>query len=187
MGLFNMFGRRNNDKNNTNNDIDKIEVYRNIVKLIDTKGVIGERINKCFDDPKAYFNEYRDNYDDRCIEEDEDIDTIIWIGMVDAFMDNNLLVEMDWKVELEEFVYCIESIIGDKSLPVEETWFNEEGDITQWVAILNEKWAASGYVLADIDIDSDSYCVFITDRQSYEKLVAEARSAGHRIDLAQNM
>lgn len=187
MGLFNMFGGQNNDKDNADNDSEKIEAYRNIVKLIDTKDVVGERLNRCFNDPKAYFNEYRDNYDDRCMDEDEDNDTIIWIGMVDAFQDNGLLVEMDWKVELEDFVYCIKSIIGDKSLPIEETWFNDEGDITQWAAILNEKWDAAGYVLADMDIDSDSYCVFITDRQSYEKLVTEAESAGHRIDLTQNM
>lgn len=187
MGLFNMFGRRNNDKDNTNNDIDKIEVYRNIVKLIDTNDVVSERLNKCFDDPKAYFNEYRDNYDDRCMEEDEDNDTIIWIGMVDAFQDNDLLVEMDWKVERDDFVYCIKGILGDKSLPIEETWFDEEEEFTQWATILNEKWAASGYVLADMDIDSDSYCVFITDMETYEKLVTEARKAGQRIDLAQNM
>ena len=159
MGLFNMFGRRNNDKDNTNNDIDKIEVYRNIVKLIDTNGVVSERLNKCFDDPKAYFNEYRDNYDDRCMEE----------------------------VERDDFVYCIKGILGDKSLPIEETWFDEEEEFTQWATILNEKWAASGYVLADMDIDSDSYCVFITDMETYEKLVTEARKAGQRIDLAQNM
>ena len=90
-------------------------------------------------------------------------------------------------MERDDFVYCIKGILGDKSLPIEETWFDEEEEFTQWATILNEKWAAAGYVLADMDIDSDSYCVFITDMETYEKLVTEAQKAGQRIDLAQNM
>lgn len=183
MGLFNMFGGRNNEKDNTDN-FDKIEAYRNIIKLIDSKGATTERLSKCFEDPKAYFNEYRDCYDDRCMEEDEDEDTIIWIGMVDAFQDNNLLAELDWKEEKDEFVYCLKDLLGDKSLPIDEAWFDEDGEFTQWAAILNEKWAAAGYVLAAMDIDSDSYCVFVTDLESYGKLVSEAEKAGHRIYMA---
>ena len=200
MGFLKLFGghkdNSDNNKNDTgshkevdnmNIDPEKIDAYRNIVKLIDVNGATADRLEKCFADPRVYYHEYQEKYDDRFIGEDDDIDLIVWIGMVDAFQDNGLLEEMDWKVEIDEFIGCVSNILNDKPLTINEDWFDEDDGIPEWGEMLNSKWSDAGYVLAGIDIDSDSYCMFITDKDSYNKLVTEAQKAGHRIALAENM
>ena len=184
MGFFDkVFKGVENIKDEMNNYTERIDAYRNILKMIDVNGVTAERLEKCFADPKAYYDEYAENYDNRWTKRDADNDTIIWLGMLDALEDNDLIVEFDWKVELEDFIYGLGFIRND-AVPLEESWFDEDGEFTEWAALINEKWEAIGYVLADFCISSDSYCSFITTKETFDKLAAEAKKAGQKIELA---
>ena len=92
-----------------------------------------------------------------------------------------VIFELDFKEELSEFVYAIEDLIEDRSLEFAEEWFDEESDISEWAKIINYKWSGSGYVLACIDIDSDSYCLFVINNDDYKIIADEANKIGHRI------
>ena len=73
------------------------------------------------------------------------------------------------------------------SLEIEESRFQQQDSIPQWCEILDKKWEKSGYVLAAFDIDSDSYVMFICQKNFLKKLKALAESLGFRIDLSMNM
>ena len=94
-----------------------------------------------------------------------------------------MVFELDFKEELSEFVYAIEDLIEDRSLEFAEEWFDEESDISEWAKIINYKWSGSGYVLACIDIDSDSYCLFVINNDDYKIIADEANKIGHRIKV----
>ena len=85
-----------------------------------------------------------------------------WLGMVDILIKNNYVCERDYKDELEDFLYFVQELKGIKSndLTLEEDWFEENADITDWCSIIDSKWASEGMCIAAIDIDSDSYVIF---------------------------
>jgi len=64
---------------------------------------------------------------------------------------------------------------------------NEDDDITVWAKAINDVWQESGYVFAALEIDGDEFDTFVCTKSDYEKLVALAKSIGHRIDMVQNL
>ena len=183
MGFFDKLKKKKtNSKENSNNEfVSDSESYKKIVSLIDKQGNALDDLSSCIDNPREYYMINKETYEDRGIFEDEDLDTIIWLGIVDYFLEKEVVFELDFKEELSEFVYAIEDLIEDRSLEFAEEWFDEESDISEWVKIINYKWSGSGYVLACIDIDSDSYCLFVINNDDYKIIADEANKIGHRI------
>ena len=176
MGFLDKFKKNTPQEEPVNTD-----AYKRIVNLIDDKNKTYDALVSCIENPKAYYADNRDSYEERCLDESTDVNTIIWIGLVDGFIDNELMYELDYKDEAEEFSACVKALAGERALTVNDDWFDGDGDITVWAEILNDKWKESDYVLAAMDIDSDSYCIFLINSGSYEELVSEAKKTGHRI------
>ena len=93
-------------------------------------------------------------------------------------------IEFDWKEELSDFIQGIERIAPD-SLSIDYTQFDESDDITVWAQIITELWG--NYVIASIDIDSDSYVTFVCKKDEFKLLSNAANKTNHRIALTQNM
>ena len=187
MGIFDkLFSNSKADNSDGGKPINS-DAYKKIVSIIDFNGAATALAYDCIDDPTGYYEKNKDMYEERSVTDGNDLNLIIWLGLVDIFIEKDLMVEMDYKVELIDFVYCINNIVSDDFLNIEEEWFDSEEDISTWSAIVNEKWESLGYVLACMDIDSDSYCTFIAKTKEYDILTEEAAKTGHRIDSAQNM
>lgn len=183
MGFLNKWKKKEKSDLPDNNDSN----YRNIVDLFDVDTDTRTVLEQCIENPSGFYQEHADQYEERGLEDSADNDTIIWLGMVDAFIETGKLFEFDYSVELEDFIYGMSEIIPENSLHIDENQLDEDSDITEWTKILSEQWSDEGYVIAAMDIDSDSYCIFIPTREIFDKLVVEAEKTGHRIDLAQNM
>lgn len=164
-----------------------ISHYRTIIDLFEVDADTRTLLEQCIKSPDHFHQEYVDQYEERGLEDSDDDDTIIWLGMVDAFIEAGKLFEFDYSVERDDFVYGMHEIIPGNNLHIDENQLDEDSDITEWTKILSEQWSEEGYVIAAMDIDSDSYCIFISVRETFDKLVMEAEKTGHRIDLAQNM
>lgn len=175
MGLFDKIF--SNGKTTIN---ERIQSYREIVDIL------GLNIDDCryIDDPRAYYNENRDVFIERGIEDNTDDETIIWFGIVNEMISTGKVIEFDWKEELDEFIYGIERI-APKSLLINNAVLDESEDITKWAQIITESW--SDHVIASIDIDSDSYVTFVCKKDELKLLSDAANKTNHRIALTQNM
>ena len=182
MGFFDKF--KGNAKETKVNE--QITAYKKIIELLDVDADIADKLNSCINAPHVYYEENAEAYLDRGIASNTDDDTIIWIGIVDILIEQGKMFEFDYKVELEDFSYGIQEI-NNNNLIFDEDCLDEDSDITEWLKILSDEWMKSGYIIAGMDIDSDSYCAFITTRNAFDKLVIEAEKTGHKIALAQDM
>ena len=163
------------------------EVYTRIVQLLTEDGSIHDAIENCLESPWSYFEENIDRYDERGIDEDETEETIIWPGIADELIDANEAIELDWNPELEDFSYFMKSLADKKNLRVEDDWFDEEDTITNWFSILDRKWETAGFCVGGIDIDSDSYVLFICKEETLKELTEWSNRIDQRIDHAKNL
>lgn len=140
-------------------------------------------------DPVPYFEAHREQYAERGITSAEDVDTICWLGLVDCLLKYGCICERDYKDSASDFTWAIQHqepvIMHD--LIVRELWFDEEKAVPDWCAVLDEKWAKQGYCVGALDIDSDSYVLFVTTKERLAKLEEVSREAGHRIAAAKTM
>ena len=183
MGVFDFLGNSADEKNRI------VDIAKEI--SVNDKAVIAE-MEKCLNDTELYVEENEDRFLERGIEVEEvedDVEEVRWIAMVDILEANGYVCERDWKDELEDFVYFVGNLKGTKSrgLSIEAEWFEEEADVVEWCAVLDEKWAAEGVGVAAIDIDSDSYVLFPYEVEVLDKLCDLAEQLERRIDLVQNM
>lgn len=163
------------------------EVYTRIVQLLTEDGSIHDAIENCLESPWSYFEENIDRYDERGIDEDETEENIIWIGIADELLDANEAVELDWNPELEDFSYFMKSLADKKNLQMEDDWFDEEDTITNWCSILDRRWEIEGFCVGGIDIDSDSYVLFICKVETLKELREWSNRIDQRIDHAMNL
>lgn len=146
-------------------------------------------VTVCVKDPAAYFEAHREQFLQRVILSAEDPALICWLGLADALEAREHVCERDWEDEKEDFLYFLGKLTGMKrfGLELQPDWLDEEGGISQWAAILDEKWAATQCCAACMDIDNDSYVLFPCAISDLARLRALAEEAGQRIELAEKM
>lgn len=69
----------------------------------------------------------------------------------------------------------------------DERGMDEDESVPQWCNILDKKWLSEDGYVAGIDIDSDSYVIFPSQRKTLKKLVLLGKQLNHRFDLAKNL
>ena len=89
--------------------------------------------------------------------------------------------------ELEDFSYFMKSLAEKKNLQMEDDWFDEEDTITNWCSMLDRKWETEGFCVGGIDIDSDSYVLFICEVETLKELTKWSNRIDQRIDHAKNL
>ena len=70
-------------------------------------------------------------------------------------------------------------------LEINETVLDEKEDIPRWSKTLNSQW--KDYILAAMDVGSDSYVLIILDKRAFHKAKELARDLLHRIAAAEEM
>lgn len=114
-----------------------------------------------------FFHEHKQQFAERGIETMSDLspnsNSAIWLlGLVDILIRAGYACELDWKCELENFVWAISRLFAPltMNLPVKTVKYNPEDDMEGWAAQINKAWQPLHFVLLHIDINSDSY-VFV--------------------------
>lgn len=182
-----LFGKKKENSNAQEHSLIRIakEISENATEVI-------KEIESCLEDTEAYFENYIDRFEERGIEELEDVDEIEelqWLAMVDALEERDYVCECDWSQELEDFLYLLGKLkrVETEDLQLDSAWFNEDGDVAGWCEVLDEKWKGLGFVVAAIDIDSDSYILFPCRTAQLKVLSEWAEAIDGRIDLGKNM
>lgn len=197
MGLFDLF--RKNDKkssvdstmNPAKEDISAEVTIQTITAIIsENDSSVLEKVKDCLRNTEAYFKEYADIFSERGIEKFDDLPLreLQRIAVVDILAENLYVCERDWKDELDEFLYFVGELKGTKAqaLPLKKEWFNGDGDISEWSAVIDGEWESFGMCLAAIDIESDCYVLFPCKIDKLNELEALAKAVSYRIDYAKN-
>lgn len=72
-------------------------------------------------------------------------------------------------------------------LEVEDTWFEEEGEVTEWMEVLDDKWKKENIAMLAFDIDSDSYVFFPCNIAKIKQVEEWAKEEDFRIAYAKEM
>lgn len=166
---------------------EKTYLYKRITKLMTEDEDVLTKLTVCFRSPKQYYSENAEQYGDRGFKGDESEDQIRWIGIANEMISSGVAVELDWKTDREEFSGQMKDLAERHQLVLRKDWLKEDGDIPAWCSVLDEKWAKVDACAAAIDIDSDSYVIFICKREVLERLKALGKKLNHRFDFAKNM
>lgn len=150
---------------------------------------IMDELRKFMADPHTYFTEHTDMFEEwgMCSYSEEQYfarDTMV--GFLEK---ENYICVRDWKDEKEDFIYFVKNLVGfqKSGLCLEEDWLDENDCIGIWSGILDSKWKEKGYCLADIDIEADSYALFVCSMDTLNRLRSLAETIGYHIDLAKEM
>lgn len=128
----------------------------------------------------------KDNYiknNERGIDENCSTSILFWLIMVDTLEKYNYVCERDWKDEFEDFIYFI-SNLKTFNLDINNDIFNKDESITEWCKIIDSKCEPK--CIGCIDIDSDSYVLFVSNNDEINELKRLAREISKKIECAKN-
>ena len=121
----------------------------------------------------------------RSMEELEDS----WWNLYEKLVSKGYAVELDYKCELEDFIYYVQKLIHNKSLDTSENLtidtagLDEEQCIMDWCAHINATWKT--HKLVDMDIGTDSFVLMVLSNEEFETAQELAKELLHRIDVAE--
>lgn len=136
--------------------------------------------SNCINELQKYFEKNKDEYCDRGITK-YDVDETIQIGLVNNLLKYCYACELDWKAELETFEWSLSNIKNENIINFQE--LDENDNIEIWCAKINEKLMENNLGIGMIDIDSDSYVLFMCELGNSEKLKLLAKNLNHKIDF----
>lgn len=192
MGLFNIFKRNfeNDNKNIKNEENKKIQVDNLVTddtyiknSIINISKIISHNDNEVINEINNLMNN-KDNYiTERGIDENCSVNILFWFIMVDTLEKYNYVCERDWKDEFEDFIYFL-SNLKTFDLDIDNDIFNKDESIIEWCKIIDSKCEPK--CIGCIDIDSDSYVLFVSNNDEINELKRLAREISNNIDYAKN-
>ena len=112
-----------------------------------------------------------------------------WWNLYEKLDSKGCAVELDYKCELEDFIYYVQKLIHNKSLDTSENLtidtagLDEEQCIMDWCAHINATWKT--HKLVDMDIGTDSFVLMVLSNEEFKTAQELAKELLHRIDVAE--
>ena len=123
----------------------------------------------------------------RSMEELEDS----WWNLYEKLVSKGYAVELDYKCELEDFIYYVQKLLHNKSLDTSENLtidtagLDEDQCIMDWCAHINATWKT--HKLVDMDIGTDSFVLMVLSHEEFKTAQELAKELLHRIDVAERL
>lgn len=179
MGLFKKFKSKNNDGNNS--DSICLSIFSAIA---DNDEHTVSDLKYCIENPKLFAKKNEELYDARGINYLTAPEyTIKWIGCVEILLRYNFAKEFDVSVDFDDFYADMGEIriVKDKNiLPPDDSIYLDYG-IDKWLACIDHCWSKLGMCAGGIDINSDSYVVFVCTSEKLDELSKLAQKASKKI------
>lgn len=158
------------------------EEYENLLEAANAISAddkeVAKQMEAILNNPLKYFKENAERYGTRGIHfEDEDLARkfelaeLLHLGMVDELEEQGYLFEVDWKCELEDFLWALEQLkgyclISDVMNRVE---LDENDEVESWIQEINATLDGKAYI-SYVDINSDCYPLVIVSKDAYKVL-----------------
>lgn len=168
------------------------EAYVEIAKIIsENDQEVVELMEEAVQDPYEFYNKY---CEEELLEEllygvdIEEVKPEELMGdiLLSVLEHKNYLCFRDWKDELEDFVFFVGNMVtaqkhklNPEEMPIE---FDEDKDIAVWIYQINNYLKDSPFILAAIDIDSDSYQLTYIKREDFKPLAKLIEEIGYELD-----
>ena len=104
--------------------------------------------------------------------------SIMWQGFAHELEVASLAVYMDWKTELEDFLWLLQPLADRQGLSLDQSWCQESDSIPLWAQAIDEKWNQEGYCLGSMDLDADGYFLVVMKKEALEEAGALAAKLG---------
>lgn len=112
-----------------------------------------------------------------------DSDDECWLGMVDLLDEESYAFGIDYKCELEDFLWALEQLKTYSLIDIDLSSLNlnENENVESWGKQINIALGGRAYICL-IDIDSDSYEIIIVSSEVCEKISRIAHNNRHMIE-----
>ncbi len=163
----------------SNNETDLQNSILHISKIIshNDSTVINE-ISNLMNNKDIYIKKSEREIDENC-----SANTLFWLIMVDTLEKYNYICERDWKDEFEDFIYFL-SNLKNFDIDINYDIFNKDESIIEWCQIIDSKYEPK--CIGCIDIDSDSYVLFVSNNDEINELKQLSAEISKKIDYAKN-
>ena len=158
-----------------------------MVALLTDNTEVRSKLESCLESPQRYYRENVESYEERCIDGNQEDDRIVWFAIADEMILSGAAIELDWKTDVEDFFDEMKGLANRHHLGLQEDWFQEDDDIPTWCELLDEKWADKQFCVGAMDIDSDSYVLFVCRTEVLKQLSELGQQVGQKFDSAKNM
>lgn len=134
-----------------------VDMYKRLWSHI-TNNAENLEVEECINKPREYACNNQEIYVDRGIDWESTTEKRLrWIGLVNIALRNNFAFEIDYNETLDEFIANVEKLGFTGNFDN----LNAEEDVQVWVKQLDREWKKKKECFYMIDIDSDSYVLFI--------------------------
>lgn len=140
--------------------------------------VVINEINNLMNNKDIYIKSNERGIDKNC-----DNNTLFWLIMVDVLEKHNYVCERDWNDEFEDFIYFL-SNLKTFDIDINNDIFNKDESIVEWCKIIDSKYEPK--CIGCIDIDSDSYVLFVSNNHEINELKRLATEISKKVDYAKN-
>ena len=153
------------------------DVFLGMANIITNDMDLRTKLKVCAYNPFQYFLEHKDMFEDIGLESSDSI-PIMWQGFAHELEVAGLAVYMDWKTELEDFLWLLQPLADRQGLSLEQSWFQDSDSIPMWAQTIDEKWNQEGYCLGAMDLDADGYLLVIMKQEALEEAGTLAAKLG---------
>lgn len=144
------------------------DVFLGLANILTNDIDLRTKLKVCAYNPFQYFLEHKDMFEDIGLESSDSI-PIMWQGFAHELEIGGLAVYMDWKTELEDFLWLLQPLADHQGLSLEQSWCQDSDSIPMWAQAIDEKWDQEGYCLGSIDLDADGYLLVIMKKETLEE------------------
>ncbi|GED72247.1 hypothetical protein BRE01_59490 [Brevibacillus reuszeri] len=141
-------------------------------------------VMQALDHPEMYVEQWGDRLDNRGIH--EPIPELAWFALVDALDDLGLVFEINWKLDAENILFAVHSLLDRRGwlLPAEDRRLEQaislEGHTYQHLRELHQWLRPHGIVLGNLDINSDCYVLILVKEDDREEIEQLATNSGYQ-------
>lgn len=160
-----------------------VDAYRALADALVDDAEARAQLEKWFDDPSAYC---AGPGEERGLSEPDRQD-VLWLALADTLIDGSeQAVELDYEEDAKTLAWALNSIEADPALHLEESDLPDAGCISDCLDSVNALWNDEGWMLAYMDIDSDSYVLLTLTTDRFEAAAPLASTVGKTLIKAHN-
>ncbi len=127
-------------------------------------------LKRMLQSPRDYYKDNDFALEMDGIKEDENIDNLVWNLFIHILNECDIVSIVDPKSELDFFQYSMDKIDYNGIFDLHDERLDPDGNVTEWIKLLQTQAEAKGECIAEMEFDSDHYVFFLTDESTLKEM-----------------